>query len=173
MNRFINEADNLLSNTDVPPPPPPPNSSDSDDTGKILIIAVAVVGLLVIGSVLTAAFFYINLPEGGTVNVADGDLIYDEEGSHPERGSANFTLILDEPSRVDLANTEMRILNSEGEDVTSQIEGEWISVNSDQEHLKSGDILSLSSSKDISGYEVLVTIEGEYRGIISSTIPST
>ncbi len=156
----------------VPPPPPPLRPPNNDDTMKIAILVITVISIFVIATVLVAAFMYMSLPTGSTIDPVDGRLNYEEEQSNPGVGNASFTIVLNDPSSIEKESMELTILNTEGEEVTSQIETEWISQAGTTEYVRSGDILRISSTKDIQGYNVRMNIDG-YAGSIYGNVPSS
>ena len=147
------------------------NTSGSDDSSKILIIVVVVLVALFVGSAIMAGILYMNLPSGdGDQMFADASLLYDEDESQPRKGIANMTLKLYQPDRVKEKDVDVSVEDQDGDEVTSQMNIEWISVNSDSEHLTTGDKLIITSSKDISDHEVVLTFKGDSIGVTTCDI---
>ena len=169
------------SDSSLPRPPAPPSSPrspdpDDDDSMKVLLVVVIVVGILLIGTALISGFLYFTLPEpdfDDSIDLVHGNLDYEEDLSQPENGSAVFNITLQKPSQIRVENTQITVLNSTREEVTTQVDTEWKSERG-SEHLEAGDklIISSSSSEDIRGYQVRVRIKGEYIGTLYGYIPS-
>ncbi len=176
--KVINEkgyiSDMMSSRNDLPPPPPPypgPRASDSDDSSKMLIIIVAVIVIMVAGSVILSAVLYMSLPDGDFTE-ARGEIIYDEDMSEPENGTAYFTLTLHQPTEIRPRYVVVRVYNSNDQLVTSEVDVDWIHHDGNSARLKSGDGLRISSTHEIYGYRVVLIISGNYFGAIRCSIPS-
>ena len=164
----------MSSNNNLPPPPPypPSGASGSDESGKILLIVIAVIVMMVVGTVFFAAVMYMSLPGPDEFLHASGELIYDENMSEPDNGIAYFTVDLHQPTVIESQDIVVRVYNSHNEEVTSQMDVDWISDDGDTALLRSGDELRISSPHEIYGYWVVLRIGGDYYGIISCYIPS-
>ncbi len=169
----------LSSSNNLPPPPPPPpppypgpRASGSDDSSKILLVVVAVIVIMVVGSVIIAAVMYMSLPGAEEFHHASGELIYDEDMSEPDNGIAHFTLNLHRPTVIESRDMVVRVYNSQNEEVTSQVDVDWISDDGNTALLGSGDELRISSPHEIYGYRVVLRISGDYYGTISCRVPS-
>lgn len=139
---------------------------------KIVIVVLVVIFIFVIATVLIAAFMYMSLPTGSTTDPVDGRLNYEEDPSNPETGNASFTIVLNDPLSIEKQDIELTILNTEGQEVTSEIDIEWISQAGTPEDVRSGDELLISSTNDIRGYHVGISIDG-YAGSIHGNVPSS
>lgn len=157
----------------IPPPPPQPiKPSNSDDTMKIVIVVIVVISIFVIATVLIAAFMYMSLPTGSTTDPVAAHLNYEDDVSHPEIGNATFTIVLNDPASTKKQDMELTILNTEGQEVTSEMDIGWVSQTGNPEYVRSGDQLLISSNNDIRGFHVRITIDG-YAGSIHGNVPSS
>ena len=130
--------------------------------------------LMVAITVVLAATVYImvaGLGGGGTSPVS-GSLTYLPQYSTvtgSTSDNATFQISLSNPSNPKFTDLSVKVLDATGKVVSGATWG-VIHINSDQDHVKSGDHIYVTGVALGSGYQVIISIAG-YSGTITGNIP--
>ena len=129
--------------------------------------------LMVAITVVLAATVYImasGLTQSSQRQIS-GNLVYKSNLSNRTSGNATFEIVLYSPSMAKVSSIHVKLLDSNGSPVTD-FSYTWRHIASNStNYIKGGDLLEISvPNKDITGYQVIVSITG-YGGTITGTVP--
>ena len=128
--------------------------------------------LMVAITVVLAATVYIMASglSGYRQQPISGNLVYRSDLSNRTHGYVVFELVQTLPTVPKVSNIHIKLLDANGNPV-SNFTYNWTHLTSDPQHVKGGDLLTISlPNTDLTGYKVVLWIDG-YTGTIEGKVP--
>lgn len=148
---------------------------------------ISIILLVAITAVLVVTMYTMMPKPSESEDLLTGDLTYELDRSQSYEGNASFKVTMNTPSEISIGFVNFALLDSNSTKVGDTIKGNEISdtdpefeqfnlivkhIQSESGKLADGDRIEIrtdSNSPDISGYELVILIDG-YTGQMSATV---